>query len=44
MGVVEKVGLEVGELRGGSVAAVKVTCVHSRKIIWHMCMIATVHT
>ena len=44
MGVVEKVGLEMGELGGGSVAAVKVMYVHGRKIIWHLCMIATVHT
>ena len=43
MGVGEKVGLEMGELGGGSVAAVKVMCVHGRKIIWHLCMIATVH-
>ena len=43
MGVVEKVGVEMGELGGGSVTAVKVMCVHGRKIIWHLCMIATVH-
>ena len=37
MRVGEKVGVEMGELGGGSVAAVKVMCVHGRKVIWHMC-------